>query len=135
MMYASPDIKTVLSRRNVSDTVSLLKSGLQEHGITIYSHIDQQAEAVKAGLHLKPLQLLIFGNPKGGIPLMDANPLSGIDLPLKLLIWEDEEKKVWVSYNQFEYLQKRFDLPDNLIQSLSKVEAVILNSLMDDVVA
>ncbi len=75
------------------------------------------------------MQLLIFGNPKGGIPLMIANPLSGLDLPLKALVWEDVEKRVWVSYNKFEYLQKRFDLPSNLIIQLSKVESIILKAI------
>jgi uncharacterized protein (DUF302 family) len=128
-MYSNPDIKTVPSSGSVVETTSMLKKQLEDHGITIYGHIDQQSEAIKSGLRLKPLQLIIFGNPKGGIPLMNANPLCGLDLPLKLLIWECEEKKVWVSYNQFEYLQKRFDLPNNLIQNLSKVESIILQAL------
>ena len=128
-MYSSPDIKTVPSASSVVETASMLKKQLEDHGITIYGHIDQQSEAVKSGLSLKPLQLIIFGNPKRGIPLMNANPLCALDLPLKLLIWEGEEKKVWVSYNQFEYLQKRFDLPGNLIQNLSKVESIILLAL------
>ena len=128
-MFLSPDIKTIPSPNGIDVTASKIKKLLEDHGITIYCHIDQQSEAVKSGLSLNPLQLLIFGNPKGGIPLMNANPLSGIDLPLKLIIWEDEEKKTWVSYNKFEYLQKRFDLPDNLILNISKVESIIFEAV------
>lgn len=94
-----------------------------------YLRIDQEAEAVKAGLTLKPMKLLIFGNPRGGIPLMNANPLSGLDLPLKILIWEDNDKKVWLSYNSFSYLQKRFDLPVDLIQKISGVEKIIQQAI------
>ncbi len=128
-MYVSTDIKTISSPIHVSETVALLKKRLQEHGMTIYCHIDQQAEAFKSGLQLNPLQLLIFGNPKGGIPLMNANPICGLDLPLKLLVWEDEQKKIWVSYNCFGYLKKRFDLPEIPIQNISKVESIILDAL------
>jgi uncharacterized protein (DUF302 family) len=94
-MNSNPEILSILSEYNVEDTVLRLKNHLQESNMTIYSHIDQQSEASKSGLILGPLQLLIFGNPKGGIPLMIANPLSGLDLPLKALVWEDVEKRVW----------------------------------------
>lgn len=128
-MISNPDILTILSQYSIETTVSRLKKHLQESGVTIYTHIDQQSEASKSELTLRPMQLLIFGNPKGGIPLMIANPLSGLDLPLKALVWEDVEKRVWVSYNKFEYLQKRFDLPSNLIIQLSKVESIILKAI------
>jgi uncharacterized protein (DUF302 family) len=109
-------------------TITRLKNLLQKQDITIYSHIDQQSEAARSGLHLRPLQLLIFGNPSAGIPLMNANPLSGLDLPLKVLVWEDDEKKVWLSYNKFDYLQKRFDLPSNLILNVSRAETLFLKA-------
>lgn len=109
-------------------TISRLKNLFRERGITVYGHIDQQSEAARIGLHLRPLQLLIFGNPVAGIPLMNANPLSGLDLPLKVIVWEDDEKKVWLSYNKFDYLQKRFDLPSNLILNLSGAENIFLKA-------
>ncbi len=128
-MNSNPEILSIRSEYNVEDTILRLKNHLQESNMTIYSHIDQQSEASKSGLVLRPLQLLVFGNPKGGIPLMIANPLSGLDLPLKVLVWEDVEKRVWISYNKFDYLQKRFDLPSNLILQLSKVESIILKAI------
>ena len=128
-MHSTPDIISIQSPTGVEETVSRLKKLLQDQNITIYDHIDQQSEATKSGLSLGPLQLLIFGNPKGGIPLMNANPLCGLDLPLKVLVWEDDEKKTWVSYNKFDYLQNRFDLPSNLILNLSKAENIILKAV------
>jgi uncharacterized protein (DUF302 family) len=125
---SSPDIISIPSQYGVEITITRLKNIFQKHDITIYSHIDQQSEAARSGLHLRPLQLLIFGNPSAGIPLMNANPLSGLDLPLKVLVWEDDEKKVWLSYNKFDYLQKRFDLPTNLILNVSRAETLFLKA-------
>ena len=109
----------------VSETIQALENALTGHGIFIYARIDQRAEAVKAGLTIKPMTLLIFGNPGAGIPLMIANPICGLDLPLKILCWEDNDQKTWLSYNSFTYLQKRFGLPDELIQNILKVEKII----------
>lgn len=124
-MQTNSDIITLRGLSSVTQTMDALEKALTGHGIFIYARIDQEAEAVKVGLTLKPMKLVIFGNPRGGIPLMNANPLSGLDLPLKILIWEDNDKKVWLSYNSFSYLQKRFDLPPDLIQKISGVEKII----------
>jgi uncharacterized protein (DUF302 family) len=124
-MQTNSDIITLRGLSSVTQTMDALEKALTGHGIFIYARIDQEAEAVKVGLTLKPMKLVIFGNPRGGIPLMNANPLSGLDLPLKILIWEDNDKKVWLSYNSFSYLQKRFDLPQDLIQKISGVEKII----------
>lgn len=128
-MQSNTDIITLPGLADVNQTMDAVEKVLTGHGIFIYARIDQEAEAAKVGLTLKPMKLLIFGNPRGGIPLMNANPLSGLDLPLKILIWEDNDKKVWLSYNSFSYLQKRFDLPAELIQKISGVEKIIQQSL------
>jgi uncharacterized protein (DUF302 family) len=107
-MQSNTDIITLPGLSSVTQTMDAVEKALTGHGIFIYARIDQEAEAVKVGLTLKPMKLLIFGNPGGGIPLMNANPLSGLDLPLKILIWADNDKKVWLSYNSFSYLQKTF---------------------------
>jgi uncharacterized protein (DUF302 family) len=124
-MQSNTDIITLPGLSSVQDTMDAVEKALTGHGIFIYARIDQEAEAAKAGLTLKPMKLLIFGNPRGGIPLMNANPLSGLDLPLKILVWEDDQKKIWLSYNSFVYLQQRFDLPADLIQKISGVEKII----------
>jgi uncharacterized protein (DUF302 family) len=128
-MQPNTDIITIPGLSSVTQTMDSVEKALTSHGVFVYARIDQQAEAEKAGLSLKPLKLLIFGNPKGGIPLMNANPLCGLDLPLKILVWEDDEKKTWLSYNSFAYLQKRFDLPTDLIQKISGVEKIIQQAL------
>lgn len=128
-MQSNSGIITLPGLASVNETMGALEKALTAHGISIYARIDQQAEAEKAGLNLKPLRLLIFGNPKGGIPLINANPLCGLDLPLKVLVWQDDEKKIWVSYNSFPYLQNRFDLPADLIQKISGAEKIIQQAL------
>lgn len=128
-MELSSDIITLSALSSVTETMDILVKSITGHGITIYARIDQQAEALKVGLTLKPLELLIFGNPKGGIPLMNANPLCGLDLPLKILVWEDDTQNIWVTYNSFTYLQKRFNLPDDLIQNISGIEKILHQSL------
>lgn len=92
-MQSNPDIKTLPGLSSVSETMDAVEKALTGHGIFIYARIDQEAEAGKVGLSLKPMKLLIFGNPRGGIPLMNANPLCGLDLPLKVLAWEDNDQK------------------------------------------
>ena len=130
-MQSNPDITTLPGLSSVSQTMDAVEKALTGHGIFIYARIDQEAEAVKVGLTLKPMKLLIFGNPHGGIPLMKANPLCGLDLPLKVLVWEDNDKKIWLSYNSFSYLQKRFDLPADLVQKISGVEKIIRQAVVN----
>jgi uncharacterized protein (DUF302 family) len=114
------------SKYSVKESIDRLQEFLQQHGATIYARIDQQAEAQKAGLNLSPLEYLLFGNPKAGGVLMTENPLIALDLPLKVIAWEDAEKKVWISYNQGVYIEKRYALshsensPINLDPLISK---------------
>jgi len=112
------------SHHSVDETVEKLKGILQAKGITLFALVDHSGEAAKAGMKMRPTQLLIFGNPKAGTPVMLAAPSSAIDLPLKILIWEDAEGKVWVTYNSPEYLQKRHSLPPDLLQNIGVVEAL-----------
>ena len=87
-----------------------LEGVLREKNIHIFARIDQRAEAEKAGLTMPAMELLIFGNPKAGTPLMIAEPTVGIDLPLKAMAWEDREGKVWLSYNAPEFLEERYGM-------------------------
>lgn len=100
----------VKSRHNIADTVERAKRMLEHQGLRVFGVIDHADNARKAGLELPPTQLLVFGNPEGGTPLMRANRLIGIDLPLKLLVWEDAAGVVWISYNDAAFLQKRHRL-------------------------
>jgi uncharacterized protein (DUF302 family) len=103
----------------VDDTVERLKAILQASGAVLFGLVDHSGEAEKVGLEMKPIKLLIFGNSKAGTPLMLASPGTGIDLPLKMLVWEDAAKKVRISYNSPEYLQKRHGFPEDLMPNIS----------------
>lgn len=119
----------VASRRSVPDTVNKLEATLQARGLKVFAVIDHSGEAAKAGLKMRPTQLLIFGSPKAGTPLMVAAPRLAIDLPLKALVWEDKDGKVWVSYNSPDYLKQRHGIPDDLLKNIAGVGALIENAV------
>jgi uncharacterized protein (DUF302 family) len=118
-------IATVPSHHSVSETIDRLDSLAKARGLIVFARIDFAADAANAGLKMPPTQLLIFGTPKAGTPLMLASPTSALDLPLKALAWEDAEGKVWVSYNQPQYLKERHGLPENLVQSIAGVKVLV----------
>jgi uncharacterized protein (DUF302 family) len=113
-----------ISNHSVDETVAKLKGILQAKGVTLFALVDHSGEAEKAGMKMPNTKLLIFGSPKAGTPLMIASPSMAIDLPLKILIAEDADGKVWVSYNDPAYLKNRHNLPDNLLQSIAVVETL-----------
>jgi uncharacterized protein (DUF302 family) len=112
------------SNHSVEQTVERLKNILQSKGVTLFTLVDHSGEAEKVGMQMRPTQLLIFGSPKAGTPLMLAAPSIAIDLPLKILVWEDAQGKVWVSYNSPTYLQERHNLPPELLQNIAVVETL-----------
>jgi uncharacterized protein (DUF302 family) len=112
------------SNHSVDETVAKLKGILQAKGITLFTLVDHSGEAEKVGMKMRPTKLLIFGSPKGGTPLMLAAPSVAIDLPLKLLVAEDADGKVWISYNDPEYFRDRHNLPENLLQNIAVVGAL-----------
>jgi uncharacterized protein (DUF302 family) len=112
------------SNHSVEQTVERLKNILQSKGVTLFTLVDHSGEAEKVGLQMRPTKLLIFGSPKAGTPLMLAAPSIAIDLPLKILVWEDAQGKVWVSYNSPTYLQERHNLPPELLQNIAAVGAL-----------
>jgi uncharacterized protein (DUF302 family) len=117
-------IVDVPSNHSVDETVEKLKNILQAKGVTLFAIIDHSGEAAKVGMKMPPTKLLIFGNPKAGTPLMLAAPSIAIDLPLKILVWEDGQGKVWISYNDPEYLMERHGVPANLLPNISVVETL-----------
>jgi uncharacterized protein (DUF302 family) len=117
-------IVKIPSHHSVDETVDRLKTILQSKGVTLFALVDHSGEAEKVGLKMPPTKLLIFGNPKGGTPLMLAAPSIAIDLPLKILVAEDSQGKVWISYNSAEYLKERHDLPQNLLQNIAVVQTL-----------
>ena len=121
---ADNGIISKLSNHSVDATVEKLKGILQAKGVALFALVDHSGEAEKVGLKMRPTKLLIFGSPKAGTPLMIASPSIAIDLPLKILIAEDDAGKVWVSYNAPAYLKERHNLPESLLQNIAVIEAL-----------
>lgn len=113
---------------SVDETVEKLKGILQARGVALFALVDHSGEAEKVGLKMRPTKLLIFGNPKAGTPLMLAAPSSAIDLPLKILVWQDSQEKVWISYNSPQYLQQRHGFPEELLPNIAVVEALAVKA-------
>src|ERR1700720_2833164 len=112
------------SNHTVDQTVERLKGILDAKGVTLFALIDHSGEAEKVGMSMPPTKLLIFGSPKAGTPLMLAAPSIAIDLPLKILVREDANGKVWISYNSPEYLKERHGVPQELLQNIAVVETL-----------
>ena len=121
---AGRGIITIPSGHSVDQTVEKLKGILQAKGVALFALVDHSGEAEKVGMKMRPTKLVIFGSPKAGTPLMLAAPSSAIDLPLKILIWEDAQGKAWISYNSPEYLRERHGLPQELLQNIAVVETL-----------
>jgi uncharacterized protein (DUF302 family) len=117
-------IVDVASHNSVNQTVERLKGILKATGVTLFALVDHRGKAEKVGMKMPPPKLLIFGSPKAGTTVMLAAPSIAIDLPLKVLEWEDSSGKVWVSYNSPHYLQERHDVPDELLQNIAVVETL-----------
>ncbi len=107
------------SEYGVQETLDRLERLLGEHGLTIFARVDFSGDATRSGLSMRPEQMLIFGNPKAGTPLMQAEPVCGIDLPLKALVWEDAAGMTWLAYNSPEYVMQRHGLPQLLASNLT----------------
>ncbi|HET8887976.1 MAG TPA: DUF302 domain-containing protein [Candidatus Angelobacter sp.] len=117
-------IITKTTIHTVEQTVEKIESLLQARGIKLFAIIDHSGEAAAIGMKMPPTKLLIFGNPRGGTPLMLASPSAAIDLPLKLLVWEDAQGNRWISYNSPQYLKERHGLPDELLKNIAVIEAL-----------
>ncbi|MGB9430979.1 MAG: DUF302 domain-containing protein [Candidatus Acidiferrum sp.] len=121
-------IVRIASVHSVQETVAKLEAILLAKNVKLFTIVDHSGEAEKAGLTMPNTKLLIFGNPKGGTPLMLASPGVALDLPLKILIAEDTAGKVWISYNAPAWLQQRHNLPDNLVPNIAVIEAMAANA-------
>ena len=122
MVNTDSGIVTVRSHHSVDETVARLERVLEARGVKLFALVDHSGEAKSVGLEMPPTKLLIFGNPRAGTPLMIAAPSIAIDLPLKLLVWEDAGARVWISYNSAAYLQARHHVPAELMSTLAAAE-------------
>jgi uncharacterized protein (DUF302 family) len=118
-MVGDDGLVRVASCHSVEDTLQRLEAAFAAKGLQIFARVDHSGEAEKVGLKMRPTKLLIFGSPKGGTPLMVAAPTLAIDLPMKALVFEDDDGRVWLVYNRPEYLKTRHGVPEDLIKNLA----------------
>jgi uncharacterized protein (DUF302 family) len=127
-----PSIEGIVSRPSpfsVEQTLGRLQAAIHSHNLILFAHIDHSGEARRVGLTMQQAHVLIFGNPKGGTPLMIASPLLALDLPLKALIWQSEDGRVWVSSTSSDYLRDRYAIPQELIGNIAGADALIEQTL------
>lgn len=123
----APDDNGLVDRRSphpVEETVQRLTNLLRDRGITLFALIDHSGEASRVGLSLRPTKLLVFGNPRAGTPLMQGAPRSAIDLPLKILVWEDADGTTWLTTNSARFLIERHQLAAEAAAVLGAAEAI-----------
>ncbi|THD56341.1 DUF302 domain-containing protein [Phenylobacterium sp.] len=119
-------LKVICSRFSAKETVDRLKDAIAEAGLTLFAHIDQAAAARSAGASLPPLDLLLFGNPHAGTPLMASHPTVGIDLPLKALVWQDSEAVAWIAFNDPAWIATRHHLGEGsqpAVEAMARLQA------------
>ncbi len=127
-LSSTPPASTIIakaSKYSVAETMDRLEKIARAKGLTIFARVDHSGEAEKAGLKMRPTQLLIFGNPKTGTALMNAAPTIAIDLPMKALAWQDADGKVWLGYNSPDYLKQRHNLPDEMVKVLGALGGLV----------
>lgn len=121
---APPGVVTLESRAGVDELLRRVVARVQSLGLDIFTVIDHSGEADEVGLTMPDTKVIMFGNPRGGTPLMLAHPLIALDLPLKLLIWAGDDGRAFVSYNAPGYLSERFDLSSREAEALRVVEDI-----------
>lgn len=128
MTFSGNGIISIPSNHSVDGTIEILKQILQTNGVTLFALVDHSGEAEKVGLKMPATKLLIFGSPRAGTPIMLAAPSVALDLPLKILVSDDGQGKVWISYNSPEYLRERHAVPHELLQNIAVVETLALKA-------
>ena len=124
MTETKAGLVSIPAAHSVKETVERLKGILQAKGVTLFAVIDHSGEAAKASMAMPDTKLLIFGSPKAGTPVMLASPSVALDLPLKILVAEDDEGKVSISYNSVQFLAERHGVPPELMKNLSVIDAL-----------
>jgi uncharacterized protein (DUF302 family) len=129
-----PSVEGIVSTPSpfpVEETIARLKEAIRNRNLTLFAQIDHSDLARGVGLTMQEAHVLIFGNPKGGTPLMIASPLLALDLPLKVLVWQSADAQVWVSTTSVAYLSERFALPQELASNLAVVDVMMQQALQN----
>ncbi|HJY86660.1 MAG TPA: DUF302 domain-containing protein, partial [Candidatus Acidoferrales bacterium] len=122
-------VVTKVSPHSVEETIRRLDEVVRAKGLTVFTRVDHRAGAREVGLDMQDEQVLIFGSPRAGTPLMVARPLVGLDLPLRVLVWRGSDGRVWASYQDTAFLAKRYGLPDGLEKNIAAVGALVDQAL------
>jgi uncharacterized protein (DUF302 family) len=132
-MFVTPPsregITTKLSPFSVEETLERLQEAMRRRSLSIFAHINHSEEAMRVGLKMQEAHVLIFGNPQAGTPLMLASPLLALDLPLKVLVWQSDDGRVWVSYTSTAYLTARYSIPQELTGNIAGIDGLIESTL------
>ena len=118
-------VTRLASNHPFSETFERLESQVAARGLAVFTRIDFSGDAAKAGLTLRPMRALVFGNPASGTPLMIAAPTAAIDLPLKVVVYEDDDGKVWISYNSPQYIMTRHNIPEQLLKNIGGITGIV----------
>jgi len=134
MSAASADrgFTQIESKHDVATTLERLERSFKQHGLAVFARIDFSGDAARAGLSMRPEVLLLFGNPKGGTPLMQAAPSVGLDLPLKALVYEDANGKTWLAFNSSDYILQRHGVPPELAANIAGAAKLIEQAAQGD---
>lgn len=125
-------LRVLPTQHSVAEALSRLESLARARGLTVFARIDFSGDAARSGLTLRPTGLVILGSPKAGTPLMIANPTVAIDLPLKVLAWEDADGRAWLAYNEADYLQTRHHFPSELVKNIAALGVLAATAAGDD---
>ena len=134
MSGTPPTVEGIVTRPSpfsVEETLERLQENIRSRNLTLFAHIDHSGEARRVGLTMQEAHVLIFGNPKGGTPLMIASPLLALDLPLKVLVWQSTDDQVWVSTTSVTYLRDRYAIPQELVGNIAVVDAIIQQAIQN----
>jgi uncharacterized protein (DUF302 family) len=129
-----PSVEGIVSKPSpfsVEQTLERLQEAIHNRNLSHFAHIDHSGEAKRVGLKMQEAHVLIFGNPKAGTPLMIASPLLALDLPLKVLVWQSEDDRVWVSFTSAAYLKARYSLPQELVGNIAGVDGLVEQVLQE----
>jgi uncharacterized protein (DUF302 family) len=134
MSGTPPSVEGIVTRPSpfsVQETLERLQEIIRSRNLTLFANIDHSGEARNVGLTMQEAHVLIFGNPKGGTPLMIASPLLALDLPLKVLVWQSADHQVWVSTTSVTYLRDRYAIPQELVGNIAVVDAIIQQAIQN----
>ena len=127
-----PSVEGIVTRPSpfsVEETLERLQEAIRSRNLSLFAQIDHSGEANRAGLKMQEAHVLIFGSPKAGTPLMIASPLLALDLPLKVLVWQSDDDRVWVSSTSVAYLKVRYAIPQELVGNIAGIDALIEGAL------